>query len=155
MKLVVALDTSVKDYYIMGSLEGERNALDRYYKTLINEILNQPAGQDVANRHYVTEELRANWSEKQEIIREKQALASDYLRLLKGIACDHSNLKNLFLDNRNKSGERITCDQTPGLESLFSSSEQLTPETIVLLIESYSKEVAMLNDKAEEIFNNH
>ena len=153
--LVVALDTSIKNHFINGLLETERGSLDSYYKLLINPIFNQEEGQDVAIRQYVTEELRSNWSEKQEIIREKQDLASDYLTLLKGIACDHSSLKNLFLDKGNESGERVTCDKTPGLESLFTRSENLTLEDIVLLIESYSREVAIMNDRAEEIFQDN
>lgn len=151
--LVVALDTSIKKHYVNGLLETERNSVDRYYKILINPVLNQPESQNVAVRQYITDKLKTEWSEKQEIIREKQVLASDYLKLLKGIACDHSSLKSLFLKNKKGTRESITCDQKPELEKLFASSENPSPEEFVQILENYSLEVSMLNKKANELFS--
>ncbi|PZD70395.1 hypothetical protein C1752_13121 [Acaryochloris thomasi RCC1774] len=151
-KLVVALDTSIKNHYVNGLLETERNSLDSYYKLLINPIFNQREGQGIAVRQYVTEVLKSNWSENQETIRLKQDLAASYLTLLKGIACDHASLKNLFLKTKTENAENLTCENTPGLESLFAKSSTIYPEDLVLVIESYSREVAILNDRADKVF---
>lgn len=154
MVLVVALDTSVEQHYVNDLLVTERRVLDSYYNQIINSIVTQPEGQNLAVQRHIIEDLKSTWSQKQEIIRQKQTIASQYLDLLKNIACDHSNLKDMFLgaDAERYLREPFDCEQVAGLESLFSSAGNLSPEAVTQRIEDYSMEVTVLNARSKELF---
>jgi hypothetical protein len=152
-KLVIALNISVKKHYLNGLLSTERESLDGYYSKSLGFVLTQPEGQNVALQEYISKELNSKWLEKQEIIREKRELASEYLDLLKEIACDHSNLKTIFMDIKKEKEAKTTCDQSPDLKQLFTRRDILSPVVANQLLEGYSRKVTVLHEKAEKLFS--
>lgn len=155
--LVGALSSVVEKDYIGRILQVERIALDSYYRLPIGIAKAQPRKSSIDE--YVEYSLNSAWLEKQEIIRGKQAAAKNYISLLKQVSCDHSKLKDLYMNDSSKTSENSNpycpkADPSIGHAGIknTSISDILRQQKLIQSLDSYSVKLTKLTRLAERVY---
>jgi len=155
--LVGALSGVVEKDYIGRILKVERNALDSYYRLPIGIAKAQPRKSSIDE--YVEYNLNSAWLDKQEIIRGKQTAATNYISLLKQISCDHSKLKDLYMNDSSKTAENSNpycpmADPSIGQAGIKSNSTSiiLRQQKLIQSLDSYSVKLTNLTRLAQRVY---
>lgn len=158
--LVGALSSVVEKDYIGRMLKVERIALDSYYRLPIGIAKAQPRKSSIDE--YVEYKLNSAWLDKQEIIRDKQAAATNYISLLKQISCDHSKLKDLYMNDSLKTSENsnpfcLKVDPSIGQAGIKSTNTSgiLRQQKLIKSLDSYSIKLTNLARLTQRAYPDH
>ncbi|WP_144051024.1 hypothetical protein [Calothrix sp. PCC 6303] len=98
--------------YINGALETEEIAVDNYYRQYLGNLINtvnssNVEGIGVVLRDKTIVELDREWKNTRLEIVEKQKIAEEYIEILKRIAKDHHEIKEIYQKDKNPSSTEI------------------------------------------------
>ncbi len=155
--IVLALAKAIDNYYVNVVLSNEQRQLDSFYTLPIGLVLAQPRPSSVDQ--YVLHSLNTSWQEKQAITRAKASVASSYLTLLKQISCEHSKLKDTFMNDATRNSERSNqfCpeEESPVRPAIGGNAlnQRSNLERYQKVLASYATELDRLSRQTKKIYS--